>query len=193
MDPGQLATAPDRVCAIIAARAEITSNPVPAESAFPTDKTHYGLLPAAPLWRRLAALFYDSLLLLALALAYAAAVYALEVQLLGAREARVLHWQGTEGVLAALFYLGLWAWLSLYCLWCWRRSGQTLGMKIWRLRLQQPDGNPPTWAQAWLRCALAPLALVSVVGYLWCLWSRTGDCLHDLASNTRLVVLPKAG
>jgi uncharacterized RDD family membrane protein YckC len=193
MDPGQLATAPDRVCAIIAARAKITSNPVPAESTFPTDKTHYGLLPAAPLWRRLAALFYDSLLLLALALAYAAAVYALEVQLLGAREARVLHWQGTEGVLAALFYLGLWAWLSLYCLWCWRRSGQTLGMKIWRLRLQQPDGNPPTWAQAWLRCALAPLALVSVVGYLWCLWSRTGDALHDLASNTRLVVLPKAG
>ena len=193
MGPRQVATARRRACAIIAARAKITSNPVPVESTFPTDKSRYGLLPAAPLWRRLAALFYDGLLLLALSFAYGAAVVAVQVQFFGAHEAPVLHWRGAAGLWPALYYLGLWAWLSLYCVWCWRRSGQTLGMKIWRLRLQQPDGNPPTRAQAWLRCALAPPALVSVIGYLWCLWSRTGDALHDLASNTRMVVLPKAG
>ena len=156
---------------------------MPAESSFSTDKIHYGLLPAAPLWRRLAALFYDGLLLLAMAFAYTAAVLTVRVQLLGYHEGEPMGW---------LALLGLWVWLSLYCVWCWRRSGQTLGMKIWRLRLQQPDGNPPTRAQAWLRCALAPLALVSVIGYLWCLWSRSGDCLHDLGSNTRMVVLPKS-
>lgn len=152
---------------------------------------YHATLPAAPLWRRLSALVYDGLLLFAMALAYAAAVLAVEVQLFGIKEARVLHWQGAEGLWAALFYLGLWAWLALYYLWCWRRSGQTLGMKTWRLRMQQPDGSPPTLRQAWLRCLLAPLALVSVIGYLWCLWSRSGDSLHDRWSGTRVVVLPR--
>lgn len=152
----------------------------------------YSQLPAAPLWRRLAALFYDGLLLLALSFAYSASILMVQVQFLGAHEAPVLHWRGVEGFWPAFYYLGLWVWLSLYFLWCWRRAGQTLGMKIWRLRLQRPDGNPPTWGQAWLRCLLAPLSLVSVIGYLWCLWSRTGDCLHDLGSSTRMVVLPKA-
>jgi Predicted membrane protein/domain len=159
-------------------------------TAEPTPRYH-ATLPAAPLWRRLAALVYDGLLLLALAFAYAALILAVEVQLFGASEAPVRHWSGIAGLWAALFDLGLWAWLSLYYLWCWRRSGQTLGMKTWRLRLQQPDGSPPTPRQAWLRCLLAPLALASVIGYLWCLWSRTGDCLHDRWTGTRVVVLPR--
>lgn len=147
-----------------------------------TRPRYHAALPAAPLWRRLAALVYDGLLLLAMAFAYDVVVLTIQRQLFSARETQPLGWQEL---------VGLWFFLSLYYIWCWRRSGQTLGMKTWRLRLQQPDGSPPTLRQAWLRCLLAPLALASVVGYLWCLWSRTGDCLHDRWSSTRVVVLPR--
>lgn len=153
--------------------------PAPAE---PPAVPYHSALPAASLWRRLVALLYDGLLLLAIAFAYAAAVVTVQVQLLGYREAAPMGWSAL---------LGLWFCASLYYVWCWRRSGQTLGMKTWRLRLQQGDGGPPSRARAWLRCLLAPLALVSVVGYLWCLWSRSGDCLHDRWSGTRVVLLPR--
>jgi uncharacterized RDD family membrane protein YckC len=165
---------------------------VPADSA-PCVPSPYAALPPAPLWRRLVALIYDGLLLLAMAFAYAAAVLLVEVWLLGAREARVGHWRGIEGLWLALYYAGLWAWLSLYYLWCWRRSGQTLGMKTWRLRLQQADGGLATRRQGWLRCLLAPLSLASLIGWLWCLWSPAGASLHDLGSGTRMVVLPRQG
>ena len=154
----------------------VESAPIPVNG-------HHAALPAAPLWRRLAALVYDGLLLLALGFAYSGIILTIQVQFFGAHAAQPLGRLGLAG---------LWLFLSLYYIWCWRRAGQTLGMKTWRLRLQQPDGSPPTWRQAWLRCLLAPLSLVSVVGYLWCLWSRSGDCLHDLGSGTRLVVLPKS-
>ena len=172
---------------------QVERSSVDSHSATELAPRYHATLPAAGLWRRLAALVYDGLLLLAMAFAYAALILAVEVQLFGASEAPVLHWSGAAGLWTALFYLGLWAWLALYYLWCWRRSGQTLGMKTWRLRLQQPDGSPPTPRQACLRCLLAPLSLASVVGYLWCLWSRTGDCLHDRWSGTRVVVLPRQG
>ena len=159
------------------------SRSVSAESVSTAVTSHYAALPAAPLWRRLAALVYDGLLLIALGFAYSGIILTVQAQFFGAREAQPLGGPGLAG---------LWLCLSLYYIWCWRRAGQTLGMKTWRLRLQQPDGSPPTWRQAWLRCLLAPLSLVSVVGYLWCLWSRSGDCLHDLGSGTRLVVLPKS-
>jgi uncharacterized RDD family membrane protein YckC len=156
--------------------------PVSAEPASTAVNVHHAALPAAPLWRRLAALVYDGLLLIALGFVYSGIILTVQVQFFGTYEAQPLGGLGLAG---------LWLFLSLYYIWCWRRAGQTLGMKTWRLRLQQPDGSPPTWRQAWLRCLLAPFSLVSVLGYLWCLWSRSGDCLHDLGSGTRLVVLPK--
>lgn len=129
-------------------------------------------------------MIYDSLLLLAISFAYTSLILLVNVRLHGAAEGQPLGW---------LALSGLWLCLSLYYAWCWQRSGQTLGMKTWRLRLQRPDGSTPGWAQCWLRCLLAPAALLIFgIGYLWCLISRSGDCLHDIGSGTRVVVLPKA-
>ena len=124
----------------------------------PPPAPYHRALPPASLWRRLVALLYDGLLLLAIAFAYTAAVLTIQVQLLGYAEAEPMGWRAL---------LGLWFFASIYYVWCWRRSGQTLGMKTWRLRLQQEDGGPPTRKRAWLRCVLAPLSLFSMVGYLW--------------------------
>ena len=33
------------------------------------------------------------------------------------------------------------AWVAFFFIWFWSRSGQTLGMKAWRLRVQNQDGT----------------------------------------------------
>jgi uncharacterized RDD family membrane protein YckC len=39
--------------------------------------------------------------------------------------------------------------------WCWSRSGQTLALKTWKLRVIDAHGQPPTWLRALSRYLLA--------------------------------------
>jgi uncharacterized RDD family membrane protein YckC len=45
--------------------------------------------------------------------------------------------------------------IGVYFVWCWTRSGQTLALKTWRLRVAGPDGTPPTTPRAAARYLLA--------------------------------------
>jgi uncharacterized RDD family membrane protein YckC len=144
-------------------------------------------LPTAGLIRRLAALVYDSLLLFAIALAYSGAILAMRIWVTDTEAAQTPY----SGIQGLLFLAGLWFFLGLFYSWCWRRSGQTLGMKTWRLQLVQIDGGRPTWQQCIQRSLLAPLSLALLgIGYLWCL-GQSGHSLHDLWTKTRVVVLAK--
>ncbi|HBO78755.1 MAG TPA: RDD family protein, partial [Cupriavidus sp.] len=49
--------------------------------------------------------------------------------------------------------------LAFYFSWFWQRSGQTLAMQTWRIRLETMAGTPPRWPQALFRYALAWLWL----------------------------------
>jgi uncharacterized RDD family membrane protein YckC len=49
---------------------------------------------------------------------------------------------------------------GVYFVYCWRRSGQTLAMKSWHLRVVGPDGRPPSTARAVARYLLAWTLLV---------------------------------
>ena len=143
--------------------------------------------PHAGLIRRVAALVYDSFLLFAITLAYSGLILGLRIWATGT-EAAQIPFSGLPGF---LYLAGLWFFLTLFYSWCWRSTGQTLGMKTWRLRLRQTNGAPLTWQQCWLRGLLAPLSLAILgIGYLWCL-GPSGDCLHDRWTHTRMVVLPK--
>lgn len=75
----------------------------------------------------------------------------------------------------------------------WRRGGQTLGMRAWRLRLVDPDRDPPRWSALLLRYLVAGLSLAAFgLGFLWSLWDPQRRSWHDLASGTRLLRLPRA-
>lgn len=45
--------------------------------------------------------------------------------------------------------------IGVYFVWCWSRSGQTLALKTWRLRVVGPHQAPPSLARAALRYVLA--------------------------------------
>ena len=140
--------------------------------------------PAAGLFRRLAALFYDSLLLLALWFATSA--------LLLAASGGQLSMPGRPLWLLWLLRASLLAVTFLFWAGFWTHGGQTLGMRAWRLRLVSDDGGPITWPQAARRCLAASLSLAALgLGYLWILIDPQRRAWHDRLSGTRVVVLPK--
>jgi len=140
-----------------------------------TNATPAGLL------RRLAAVFYDLLLIFAL---LAALTFAL-LPLTGG-EAILTSTQGWLGrlyhalqLLLAFGYYGI----------CWTRGGQTLGMKAWLIRLETVDGQQPNWADAFVRFTIgATLLLLAVLG-AWYLRSP-GWSLGDLAAGLLLLPAP---
>lgn len=70
----------------------------------------------------------------------------------------------------------------------WLRSGQTLAMKTWRIRLVGQDGGRITLQQAALRFTLVLVGIVAGgVGLWWALVDRERQFLHDRISGTRLI------
>jgi uncharacterized RDD family membrane protein YckC len=77
--------------------------------------------------------------------------------------------------------------------WFWTHGGQTLGMRAWRLRIQQPNGAPITWRQAVIRFVLALLSWGCLgLGFWWIAFDQQGRGWHDLGSGTLLVKLPRS-
>ena len=142
--------------------------------------TDAGTLPTTGLWRRLAAILYDSLLLFAV-LVLATVIW--------------LPFTGGEAVRGnPLYFLWLLAASFFFFGWFWTHGGQTLGMKAWRLRAQSYDGYQLTWLQALIRFSVAILSwLPAGAGFLWQWLDRDGLAWHDRASGTYLAVLPRRG
>ncbi|MGO1718731.1 MAG: RDD family protein [Luteimonas sp.] len=156
---------------------EDPSNPVPERG--------YAHIP----WRLLA-LFYD--LWPALALWFLTAVPFMLVD--AAIHGDVRHNIEPFSPMQWLLWLTCWSVAGLYATVSWRRGGQTLGMRPWRLRLvnaEDPDA-PPAWHALWLRYLVGTLSLLAAgLGFFWAWFDRDRLTWHDRASGTRLVRVPK--
>jgi len=139
--------------------------------------------PSPSLLRRLAAMVYDTLLVIAL-VAVVNAVALMVVVRVTAGEQQVLNAHLVQ-LLTALSIVGF---FSLF----WLKNGQTLGMQAWRIKLVDFSGGPPSFGKALLRCCGASLSAACLgLGYLWCLVDRNNRYWHDYLSRTELVLLPK--
>lgn len=70
----------------------------------------------------------------------------------------------------------------------WRRGGQTLPMKTWRIRLVTENGNKLSIPRCLQRFALACAGLLCLgLGFFWALVDRDRQFLHDRLTGTRLV------
>ena len=145
--------------------------------------------PTASLLRRIAAFVYDAFLLFAITLAYGLLLTVIKVIFNGTQQLEEIQ----PGLLLQCLIIAGWlATLMGYYYISWRKQGQTLGMKSWRLKLQQADGSLATPEQCVKRSVLATLSLAAAgIGYLWCLVPPAKACLHDIYSATEVVVLPK--
>ncbi len=137
----------------------------------------------ASILRRLAAMFYDGLLLLSILLLATLAVLPLS---------------GGEAIFDNRLHRALYqAYLLLLCFfyfaWHWVRKGQTLGMRAWHLRLVQDSGEPLTWWHALLRFMLAIVSFMPLgLGFFWIVVNRDRATCYDRGSGTKMVLaLPR--
>lgn len=140
-------------------------------------------LPSPSLLRRLSAILYDSLLVIGLVAVVNALALGVLVQVTAGTE-QVLDAHLVQ-ILTALCVLGF------FCFF-WLKTGQTLGMQAWRIKLVDFGGGRPSLGKAVLRCLGACFSAICLgLGYLWCLIDRNNRYWHDYLSGTELVLLPK--
>ena len=137
--------------------------------------------------RRLAAMAYDTLLVLPLIMASVALFMG----------ARTLLWGPAVDDTAAQLDANIVRLVALVCttgFFCafWVKSGQTLGMQAWRIKLVNFSGEVPNIRQGVMRCLGAVVSAACLgLGYLWCLVDRNGRYWHDYLSGTELILLPR--
>jgi uncharacterized RDD family membrane protein YckC len=137
-----------------------------------------------PLPRRLLAIIYDSVVVLALWFA----VTALLLPLTGAQAFA----PGQQYYFLYPFCLLIINWLYLAI--SWRVGNQTLGMKAWRIYLHRDSGGRITWLETAVRFALAVAGLVLLgTGFLSSLADPMNRTWHDRASHSRLLHRRSAG
>jgi uncharacterized RDD family membrane protein YckC len=98
----------------------------------------------------------------------------------------------TLGIKRYALQLFLWLSIGLYFVWCWSRSGQTLAMHTWRLKLVQATSKPLNLQTAAIRYVLATISLgLFGFGFFWALFDRDRYYLHDRLLKTSIISLPK--
>ena len=144
--------------------------------------------PALLGWRLLA-LIYDALPVVALWMLISTA-FTLAYTFLG--DHAVHENIAPFSLLQWLLWLCCWFATGLYAVFSWRRGGQTLGMRPWRLKVMDSQGHAPSVRALCLRYAVASLSLLAAgLGFFWAWVDRQGLTWHDHASGTRLHRLPK--
>ena len=139
----------------------------------------------AGLLRRLGAMLYDGLLLLAvLMVATGLFLPFTGGEAISPRENPVI-----EFVYRAVLILLTVGFFGIF----WTRRGQTLGMASWRVRVEREDGALLDWSDTLRRLAAALLSWLPLgLGFLWVLVDPQRRAWHDRLSRTRVVVVPKA-
>jgi uncharacterized RDD family membrane protein YckC len=109
---------------------------------------HNKVVSAGPV-RRLGALVYDTLIVIALQIVAT-------VPFIPFVQGRVLV-ASEVGVLAYFYHVWQVVVIVLFFGFFWTRSGRTLGMQAWRLRVETEHGSLPSWRDAIMRMLAATL------------------------------------
>jgi uncharacterized RDD family membrane protein YckC len=131
---------------------------------------------APSIWRYLAAICYDWLLLLAVLFA----ATALLLPFNGGQAFSHQQWFYPLYLLAVSFY---------YYGGFWVHGGQTLGLRAWRLKVLTLNHQPMNWQQAALRFIGALLSCTVLgLGLFWRLWDKNHRTWHDYLSGTTVLL-----
>ena len=145
-------------------------------------------LPRAGLLRRLAALLYDMFLVAAIWICLG-----FVLQLLFGETTKLVDGElQTNPVLSSLYFLMMISSAAYFYIWFWRRTGQTLGMQVWNIRVQNDDGTPVTWLQAFMRMLLGIASWLPFgLGYLWQIVDKDSKTWTDRFSDSVTVAVPR--
>jgi uncharacterized RDD family membrane protein YckC len=132
--------------------------------------------------RRFAALVYDAFLVAALLMIFTGGA------LFFTHGAAIVP--ATAGAWVYVYRGGLVLVIAGYYVLNWLRSGQTLGMRAWRIRAATASGQALNWPSAVLRACFGLLAWApAALGVLWLYLDPDHLALHDRLSKTRIIHL----
>lgn len=128
--------------------------------------------PPANLFRQFAAMLYDSLLISAILFVVIGISIAFN--------------QGEAIENRPIIYLSLFLVVLVFYGWFWSKSGQTLGMRAWKIRIVAEFGGNPSWSICFLRIVFAIFSIACFgMGYWWRLFKPY--TWHDKLSQTKVV------
>jgi len=153
-----------------------------------TVKTIEYSTPGLP--RRFAAMVYDSLLIMAISILYGAIMTSINVAINGTPETGERITWGMFGVVVFIGWIFI---IGLFFCYFWHKSGQTLGMKTWRMKIVNNDDlNCPSYPQCIIRFLCAPISLCLLGAGYWLMYTNAEhQTMHDKISNTRTFLLSK--
>ncbi|CAM4310524.1 RDD family protein [Pseudoalteromonas ostreae] len=148
--------------------------------------------PRASFWRRFASLIYDSLVVISLSMLTAILYFAviqgvIAFDLIPQTEDPAAFIQDSPllyGIRSVLF-VGV---NIVFFAYFWTKSGQTIGMRAWRLKVQTRNGDLISWSQAIIRSMTALLGLGNLVVLVD---FKNKRALQDYLSKTEVVALTK--
>ena len=127
------------------------------------------------LLRRLAIIVYD-------------AVIVVSLLMLATTLAMLAGFGGRTAMKDPIFTLYLFAVWFLYLAWCWHRGGMTIGMRAWRVKIEDKEGLRPGWGASTLRFLVSLVSTAAAgLGFFWSLFDSDKRTWHDILSGTRLV------
>ncbi len=70
------------------------------------------------------------------------------------------------------------------------KIGQTIGMKLVKIRVVTTEGQPLSWARVIWRYIAFTLSLFSVIGMVWIIFDKEKQGLHDKLAKTYVIKIP---
>lgn len=126
--------------------------------------------------RRLAAIFYDCILLIGILFTATALLIILNNG--EAFKPGNFTYTTALGAISVTFFS-----------WFWVHGGQTLGMRAWKIRIERSDGSPCGTRTAIFHLAVGViLGLLLGMGWWFALIDRKGRALQDVICGTRVVI-----
>lgn len=152
----------------------------------------------APLRRRLLAMIYDGLLLMAILFCVVMVYLSIIVisgdpnpDLLNAREGDVITELEPVEMGWPIYPITIFVY-ALFYVYFWRNSGQTLGMRAWKIKLVSANYSPPDTIQCLQRLFWGAISfLLFGMGYWLLLFDREKGTLHDRLSSTKVIQLTR--
>ena len=127
----------------------------------------------AGFFRRMVALFYDLILIIALCFGLILLLTSLI---------------GSEVISPLLYLVFLALGMGFYCYFWKKNSGQTLGMQVWKVRLAQENNLDVSLMRMIYRCLLGLIfTLLFGLNYLPMLFRKDKKTLNDILSKTFLI------
>ena len=150
--------------------------------------------PRAGFWRRFASLVYDTLAIIAFSMLtvvlYLFAIQGLisiDIVALGNAEdvsALIQNSLLLSSIRSVLLLIVALTFFGYF----WTKSGQTIGMRAWRLKVQTKEGQLISWSQSLIRSVTALLGLGNL---LVLIDFKNKKALQDYLSKTDVVTLTK--